>query len=144
MLGQLVEADEGEVELRLLSDADYADYYEAVENELIDQYLEDALSAEEHIQFEQHFLKAPERRDDLAFSAALRQAAQENLSDRQPAMRPVLPKKRDAERHFWAWLRRRRALAFSRENGFDPVPVPLISLLFALRFGVSSARLTFF
>ena len=113
MLGQLAEADEGEVELRLLSDADYADYYEVVENELIDQYLEGALSADEHTQLEQHFLNAPERRDDLAFSAALRKAAQENLSDKQPAMHPALPKKRDIERNFPAWLRRRRALAFS-------------------------------
>lgn len=112
MLGQLAEADEGEAELRLLSDADYADYYEAAENELIDQYLEGALSAEEHRQFEQHFLNAPERRDNLAFSTALRKAAQENLSDKQPTMRPLFPKRRDIERHFWVWPRRRRALAF--------------------------------
>lgn len=112
MLGQLAGADEGEVELRLLSDADYADHYEAVENELIDQYLEGALSAEERAQFERHFLNAPERKAGLAFSAALRRAAQENLSDKQPAARRAVLKQRDRERHFWPWLRRRRVLAF--------------------------------
>jgi CHAT domain-containing protein len=102
LLGHLVDADEAEVELRLLSDAEYAARCEAVEDELIDQYLEGSLTAEERAQFERHFLKAPERKDDLAFAQALRKAARESLADRLAAARPVLPTKLGAVHDFFA------------------------------------------
>lgn len=78
MLGQLTEGDEEQVELRLLTDADYSEEFGIIENELGDQYVEGVLSAEERIQFEQHFLKAPERKDKLAFTTALRRATHEH------------------------------------------------------------------
>jgi CHAT domain-containing protein len=62
------------VELRLLTDADFSKEYGIVENELIDQYVEDGLTADERAQFERYFLRAPERKDKLAFASALSQA----------------------------------------------------------------------
>jgi CHAT domain-containing protein len=101
LLGQLVEADEAEAELRLLSDADYAVRCEAVEDELIDQYLEGSLVEEERAQFEQHFLKAPERKDDLVLAEALRKVARESLAGR-PAAAPHTPSyRRSAGRDFF-------------------------------------------
>lgn len=79
------------MELRLLSDADYAVEFETIENELIDQYLEGALPAEERAQFEQYFLNAPERKDALALTAALQKAAEAHASTRQPATRSAFP-----------------------------------------------------
>jgi CHAT domain-containing protein len=80
LLGQLSESDE-EVELRLLTDADYAEEFGIIENELIDQYVEGVLTEDERIQFEQYFLKAIQRRDKLSFAASLRKAAHERPLD---------------------------------------------------------------
>lgn len=76
LLGQLPEADEEKIELRLLTDVGYSKEYGIIENELVDEYVEGTLTAKERIQFEQYFLKAPERRDKLAFATALSRAAQ--------------------------------------------------------------------
>lgn len=63
------------MELRLLTERPYAETFDRIENELVDEYLEGALSEEERLQFEQHFLKAPQRRDKLSFTTNLRAAA---------------------------------------------------------------------
>ncbi|HKC62842.1 MAG TPA: CHAT domain-containing protein, partial [Pyrinomonadaceae bacterium] len=69
--------EEEQVELRLLADADYSEEFEIVENQLVDQYIEGTLSVEERIQFDQYFLRAPERKDKLAFATALSKVARE-------------------------------------------------------------------
>jgi CHAT domain-containing protein len=79
LLGQLSEEEEERVELRLLADADYSEEFGIVENELVDRYAEGSLSAEEREQFEAYFLRAPERREKLAFASALRRAARERV-----------------------------------------------------------------
>ncbi|MGB7923469.1 MAG: CHAT domain-containing protein [Pyrinomonadaceae bacterium] len=66
--------DEEQVELRLLTEAGYSEELEILENELVDQYVEGTLSEDERVRFEQHFLKAPERRDKLAFVTTWGQA----------------------------------------------------------------------
>lgn len=100
LLGQSTGVEE-EVEPRLLTDADYADELGIVEHELITQYLEGALSAEERTQFEQYFLKTPQRRDELAFTAALIKAAETHASDKRKMTRPVLPGKRSTAPHLF-------------------------------------------
>ena len=102
LLGQLAEGDAEEVELRLLADADLSDRLEAAESELIDQYLEGELPTEERAQFEIYFLKAPERRDDLALTAALRNAARKRASDERPVTHPAISGTRSGARHFFA------------------------------------------
>jgi len=97
------------VELRLLIDADYSDELSAVENELIDQYLEGTLSAQERTQFEQYFLKAPERRNDLALAVALRQAARTHASDKQSVKGSAPSESRRPVRRFFTPLYLRAA-----------------------------------
>jgi CHAT domain-containing protein/Flp pilus assembly protein TadD len=73
LLGQLTEADEEKVELRLLTEADYAEELDIIVDELIDQYVEEeGLAAEERKQLEQHFFKSSERVDKLKFALALK------------------------------------------------------------------------
>jgi CHAT domain-containing protein len=71
LLGQLSDVDEEQVELRLLSDDDYFEEMEIVENDLIDEYAHGVLTAGEREQLERRFLRAPERQHKLAFAAAL-------------------------------------------------------------------------
>jgi CHAT domain-containing protein/Flp pilus assembly protein TadD len=77
-LGQLAEADEEGVEVRLMSDAAYAEEFEILENELVDQYAGNDLSAEDRARCEQYFLNAPERAEKLAFATSFNQAASAN------------------------------------------------------------------
>ena len=71
LLGQLSEADEEAVELRLLAEDDYFELSEIVGDELLDAYVHDALPAAERELLEARFLRAPERRRQLAFAATL-------------------------------------------------------------------------
>lgn len=98
MLGQLAEADEERVELRLLSDAGYAEEFDSLEYELIDRYVSNDLPAEDRARCEQYFLNAPERRDKLAFATSLSQVSRSRASDKRrqkpshppDVVRPVL------------------------------------------------------
>ncbi|MDT5156575.1 MAG: hypothetical protein QOH51_932 [Acidobacteriota bacterium] len=71
LLGQLSEADGEEVELRLLTDAGYAEQSDIIVDELIDQYVEEDLSEEERERAEQYFLRSSERLGKLKFALAL-------------------------------------------------------------------------
>jgi CHAT domain-containing protein len=73
LLGQLSELDEEQVELRLLTDPDYAEEFDIIVNELIDQYVDEELSVQEVQQMGQHFFKARGRRDKLRVALALKQ-----------------------------------------------------------------------
>lgn len=103
LLGLLEEAAEGEVELRLLSDADYAREFDIVERELIDQYVEDALPPAERDRFERHFLRAPQRKERLAFAKALRLAAAPRAKARRAAVAAV-PRLSDRRRAAWPYF----------------------------------------
>ena len=72
LLGQLAEADEEQVELRLLSDPVYSEESDIIADELIDQYVDGKLSAAELKQVEEHFLKSQARQDKLDFALALK------------------------------------------------------------------------
>ncbi|HZG54423.1 MAG TPA: CHAT domain-containing protein, partial [Pyrinomonadaceae bacterium] len=80
MLGGLAAADEEQLELRLLADDAYAKELEVVEDELMDQYVAGALTAEERQQVERHFLKSPERQSDFRFAVALTRHASERAA----------------------------------------------------------------
>jgi CHAT domain-containing protein/Tfp pilus assembly protein PilF len=72
LLGQLAEADDEKVELRLLSDSEYSEELDIITDELIDQYIEGGLPAEEQDQLERHFLRSSERRNKIRFALALK------------------------------------------------------------------------
>jgi CHAT domain-containing protein/Flp pilus assembly protein TadD len=82
LLGQLSEEAEEKVELRLLADADYSEALEITTDELIDQYVEEELSAEDHKLIEQHFFNSEVRRDKLKFALALKKRRSELIFSR--------------------------------------------------------------
>jgi len=72
LLGQLNEADAEQVELRLLTEPDFAEEYDIVVNELTDDYIAGKFEGEELKQVEEHFFKSSERRNKLKFTLALK------------------------------------------------------------------------
>ena len=75
MLGRLDHNDEEQVEQRLLTDGDFFDELELVENDLIDQYVQRRLSEEERAWLEQRLFQNPQQLKKLAFATSLNEAA---------------------------------------------------------------------
>lgn len=71
LLGQLPEAEEEQVELRLLTEPDFAEEFDTVVDELTDDYVAGKFAGAEREQMERYFFKAPERRNKLKFAQAL-------------------------------------------------------------------------
>ena len=71
LLRQLSAEEQENVEYRLLSDDDFSEELEIVEDELIDEYLAGELSRTERKQFEDAFLASPERRQKLKTAQAV-------------------------------------------------------------------------
>jgi len=75
LLGDLPEEDMERVETQLLTDDDFFQQIELIEDELVDAYLGQELSAPDVERFENTFLRAPERRHKLRFARALHRYA---------------------------------------------------------------------
>lgn len=73
LLGQLSEAEEEQVELRLLTEPDFAEEYDIVANEITDDYIAGKFEGEELKRVEELFFKSTRRRDKLKFALALKQ-----------------------------------------------------------------------
>jgi len=71
LLGQLSDGAREEFEQEILVDEELFEELLVVEDELNDEYLMGGLPREERVQFEQHFLAAPERQEKLRFARAL-------------------------------------------------------------------------
>jgi hypothetical protein len=71
LLGQLTGAEEEQVELRLLTEPDFAAEYDIVVNEVTDDYIAGKFEGEELKQVESHFFKSSERQNRLKFAQAL-------------------------------------------------------------------------
>jgi len=72
LLGELPEAEQQALEERLMTEAELFDLLQVAEDELIDDHLSGALSANERGRFDGFFLSTPERRRKLSFAMALR------------------------------------------------------------------------
>jgi cell division protein FtsL len=72
LLGELSEDTRQEIERRVFIDDEYSELINALEDELIDDYLSGTLTNEEQKNFESHFLVTPERYRDLSFARTLR------------------------------------------------------------------------
>ncbi|HEU4933712.1 MAG TPA: CHAT domain-containing protein [Pyrinomonadaceae bacterium] len=59
------------MELRLLTDADYAEEFDIAVNELTDQYVSGEIQGAERERVEKYFLKSSHRRDKLKYASAL-------------------------------------------------------------------------
>ena len=77
LLGELTEEQQAEIEERAFRDRRYLLEIEAVECDLIDDYVRGALSEVQRRQFEERFLASAERRRKLKFAQALRSVAGE-------------------------------------------------------------------
>jgi hypothetical protein len=71
LLGRLPEEEQLQLEERAFSDREYMQNVEAVERDLIDEYVRGELSDFEREQFEKLFLASPERRRKVEFARAL-------------------------------------------------------------------------
>lgn len=71
MLGETRLEEQVLIEQRLFLDRDYVELSQSVEDDLIDDYVHDDLTAVERQEFETHFLKTPERREDLRIAQAV-------------------------------------------------------------------------
>lgn len=77
LLGGLTEAEEEQFELRLLTDPEFAEEYDIVINEVVDDYVAGKFEGEELKQVEEYFFKSPERKNKLRFALALKQRTSE-------------------------------------------------------------------
>jgi hypothetical protein len=78
LLGDLPEETQVRIEDRAFSDPAYLQAIEAVEADLIDDYVHGHLTAVERRQFEDRFLASPERRKKVEFSKALARVVDES------------------------------------------------------------------
>jgi hypothetical protein len=71
LLGDATDQERERVEEQLMTDRQYFSHFLEAEEILIDEYVNGALGPGESETFETYFLRAPERRDKLAFSRSL-------------------------------------------------------------------------
>jgi hypothetical protein len=115
-----------QIEERLFTEERFCDLVDAVEEELIDEYVQGKLAAQDIERFEQHFLITPDRRERLEFARAF-----------QYSLTPALPSAsalNKAPKHtlgFWARMFRPPTLAVSFALG-----VLLLTAVAILLFGI--------
>jgi CHAT domain-containing protein len=90
LLGRLPKLGEEEVEIRLLSDADYSTELDIIAEELIDEHVEGKLPATDLPSFQQYFLRSRIRQEKLDFALALKKCNTQ-LSRRTKLYRFYLP-----------------------------------------------------
>ena len=85
LLGELEEPDEEQLELRLLTDANYAEEYDHAVDEIIDRYVAGGYEGAELDRVRNYFFAAEERREKLRFALALknRKAAKNEFHDQR-------------------------------------------------------------
>src|SRR2546421_3377191 len=92
LLGQLAGADLAEIEQRVLTDEEFYEEVQIMEDELVDEYVNADLSAAERRLFEKNFLADPESRNKLRLGRALdRHLSDQPLERHQPGLFPFLP-----------------------------------------------------
>lgn len=107
LLGQLEEAEQERIELRLLTDSSFAEEFDTIVDELTDQYVRDELTDDERKHAEKHFLTTPERQQKLEFATELLSHAEaergesSQLSTVRPIVQPATPSLLDQIRAFW-------------------------------------------
>jgi anti-sigma-K factor RskA len=82
LLGYLPEEQSNAIEEKLFSDESFLAVIEQVEDEIIDEYLDESLSAADKKAAEEHFFQPAERRDKLRFAGMLRSQIQRTFPPR--------------------------------------------------------------
>lgn len=84
LLGEIEAEDERrKIEERLMLDDDFFEELSMQEDELIQDYVDDHLSADERRRFEKHFFISEERRQKIEFARALRRYIDERQSPKK-------------------------------------------------------------
>jgi len=91
LLGELSESDESEIEVRLFSDDAYFEELELVENELIDEYAQKTISAEERKKLEKRLLSNKQQQQKLAFAMALDAEVEQRAQAKEVENAKVVP-----------------------------------------------------
>jgi hypothetical protein len=78
-----------QIEELLLTDEEYYEEILIVEDELVDDYLRDKLSADEQKHFRQHFLSTPERYEKLRVARAFKRYLDEKAAETTSGLKPA-------------------------------------------------------
>ncbi|MBI3950501.1 MAG: hypothetical protein HY314_08615 [Acidobacteria bacterium] len=108
LLGELLEAEQIRLEERFFTDEEYFERLQAVEDDLIDDYVRGELSRRERERFEIYFLASPGRRERVEFARAL----MKTLSEAPVMAAPASVAARPETISWWQSL-----LAFLRPQG---------------------------
>lgn len=100
LLGQLGDAEEERVELRLLTEPAFVEEFDTLVDEITDQYVGNELDGEERKRVEEHFLKSPERQQKMEFARELLERA-ETERGRARAVMVAEPGFWERVRAFW-------------------------------------------
>ncbi len=90
LLGRLPEKDWNEIEEKLLSDKEFADFADSIEDEIIEEYLT----------IQNYFLRPPERQRKLLFATVLNSRLKKSAKEPVPIDRPRT--RTTAPRFYWA------------------------------------------
>ena len=89
LLGQLAEADEELVELRLMSDPAFSEEFDIVVDEIATLYVSWYFKGDEKTQVEQYFLRIPQRRAKVQFICEMvRQIGEDECDNHQGGVVP--------------------------------------------------------
>ena len=86
LLGQLEEAEQERLELRLLTDPVFAEEFDTVVDEIADQYAGNEIGPEERKRVEQYFLTSSERQQKVQFAEELMERAAAERGSRRVAV----------------------------------------------------------
>ena len=149
LLGQLAEADEERVELRLMSDPTFSEEFDVVVDEIATLYVSGKFGDDEKAQVEQYFLRSPERQLKVQFICELLSQISEDgkqqaevvpveLTDQKPAPETAVPTGSDAtvwQRISSFWNR--------RPSAFRPaISLAILLIVAALVFWVITRKST--
>ena len=110
LLGQLEEAEQERIELRLLTDSSFGEEFDSAVDDLTDQYVNNELTDDERKRAEEYFLNTPERQQKLEFATELLSRASAERGERaersqvatvRPIVKPAAPSLLDQVRAFW-------------------------------------------
>jgi len=109
LLGQLEQAEQERIELRLLTDPAFGEEFDTIADDLTDQYVRKELPDDERKRADKHFLNTPERQRKLEFATELLGHADAERGERAERsqvanVRPIVetaPSLLDQIRAFW-------------------------------------------
>ncbi|HEU4796727.1 MAG TPA: hypothetical protein VFT02_13925 [Pyrinomonadaceae bacterium] len=132
LLGQLPEADEERIELRLMSDPAFSEEFDIVVDEITTAYVSDQFKGDEKQRVEQYFLRSPERQRKAQF---IRELLSEVGNDEKAQVYPAIGQPTAWQRVSSFWVGQRSA--------FRPaISVAILVIVAGLVFWVISRNST--